>query len=80
MRGSNPEPIFKPFRSSDWGLQLAPMKLESLVIADQDVAVNKSLGLAHTARHVLEVRLARRFWSKPFKYKFIWLRYVSEFS
>jgi len=24
--------------------------------------------------------LARRFWSKPFKYKFIWLRYVSEFS
>ena len=43
------------------------MKLESLVIADQDVAVNMSLGLAHTARHVLEVDLAGRFWNKPFK-------------
>ena len=40
------------------------MKLESLVIADQDAAVNTSLNLAHTARHVLGVDLARRFWSK----------------
>ena len=43
------------------------MKLESLVIANQDVAVNLSLGLAHTARHVLGVDLARRFWNKLFK-------------
>ena len=42
------------------------VKLESLVIADQDAAVNTSLGLAHTARHVLEVYLARRLWNKPF--------------
>ena len=44
------------------------MKLESLVIADQDAAVNTSLGLAHTARHVLGVDLARRFWTKLFKF------------
>lgn len=43
------------------------MKLESLVIANQDVAVNTSLSLAHTARHVLGVDLARRFWNKLFK-------------
>ena len=67
LRGCKPKPIFKPFLSSDWGLQLAPMKLESLVIADQDAAVNTSLNLAHTARHVLEVDLARRFWNKLFK-------------
>lgn len=46
------------------------MKLESLVIANQDVAVNTSLGLAHTARHVLGVDLARRFRNKLFKLKF----------
>ena len=51
------------------------MKLESLVIADQDVAVNTSLGLAHTARHVLEVDLARRFWNEPIKLMLIWLKY-----
>lgn len=48
-------------------LQLAPMKVESLVIANQDVAVNTSLGLAHTARHVLEVDLARKLQNKLFK-------------
>ena len=46
------------------------MKLESLVIADQDAAVNTSLGLAHTARHVLGVYLARRFWNKPLSFGF----------
>jgi hypothetical protein len=43
---------FKLCLSSDWGLQLAPMKSESLVIADQHAAVNMFLGLVHTARHV----------------------------
>ena len=36
--------------SSDWGLQLAPMKEESVVIADQQAAVNTFSGLVHTAR------------------------------
>ena len=39
--------------SSDWGLQLDPMKLESLVIADQHAAVNTFPGLVHTARHAM---------------------------
>ena len=39
--------------SSDWGQQLDPMKLESLVIADQHAAVNTFPGLVHTARHAM---------------------------
>ena len=38
--------------SADWGLQLDPMKLESLVIVDQHVTVNTFSGLVLTARHV----------------------------
>ncbi len=45
--------------SSDWGLQLDPMKLESLVIADQHAAVNTFPGLVHTARHTTKVVLTR---------------------
>ena len=41
--------------SSDWGLQLDPMKSESLVIADQHAAVNTFPGLVHTARHTMGV-------------------------
>ena len=41
--------------SSDWRLQLASMKLESLVIADQHAAVNTFPGLVHTARHTTKV-------------------------
>ncbi len=41
--------------SSDWGLQLDPMKVESLVIADQHAAVNTFPGLVHTARHTTKV-------------------------
>ncbi len=41
--------------SSDWGLQLDPMKLESLVIAEQHAAVNTFPGLVHTARHTMGV-------------------------
>ncbi len=46
---------FKSHLSSDRGLQLAPVKLELLVIADQHAAVNTFSGLAHTARQAMEV-------------------------
>ena len=45
--------------SSDCRLQLACMKLESLVIANQNVAVNTFPGLVHTARHTMGVGNAR---------------------
>ena len=41
--------------SSDCRLQLACMKLELLVIADQNAAVNTFPGLVHTARHTMRV-------------------------
>ncbi len=41
--------------SSDCSLQLDCMKVESLVIADQQVAVNVFPALVHTARHAMEV-------------------------
>ena len=41
--------------SSDCTLQLEYMKLELLVIANQNVAVNAFPGLVHTARHTMEV-------------------------
>ena len=41
--------------SSDCRLQLAYMKLESLVTADQRAAVNTFSGLVHTARHTMRV-------------------------
>ena len=41
--------------SSDCSLQLDYMKLESLVIANQNVAVNTFPGLVHTARHTMRV-------------------------
>ena len=50
--------IFKNFRSSNYKLQLAYMKVESLVIANQNVAVNLYLGLVHTARHMQRVSFA----------------------
>ena len=52
-RGSKSQ---KSVLSSDWGLQLDPMKLESVVIADQHAAVNTFSGLVHTARHTMEAR------------------------
>ena len=45
--------------SSDCSLQLDYMKLESLVIANQNVAVNTFPGLVHTARQTMEVGNAR---------------------
>ena len=41
--------------SSDCRLQLACMKTELLVIADQNAAVNTFPGLVHTARHTMGV-------------------------
>ena len=46
--------------SSDCGLQFVHMKEESLVIADQQAAVNTFPGLVHTARHTTKVCLNRR--------------------
>ena len=48
----------KVFRSPDWSLQLDFMKLESLVIANQNVAVNTFPGLVHTARQAMGVEIA----------------------
>ena len=49
--------------SSDCRLQLACMKLESLVIADQHAAVNTFPGLVHTARHITKVGCTRSRWA-----------------
>ncbi len=49
----------KSHPSSDCSLQLDYMKLESLVIANQNVAVNAFPGLVHTARHAMGVGNAR---------------------
>ena len=55
--GANP---IKAVLSSDWRLQLASMKLESLVIADQNAAVNTFSDLVLTARQVSEAGDTRR--------------------
>ena len=55
-RGSQSQ---KTTLSSDWSLQLDSMKLESLVIADQQAAVNTFPGLVHTARHITKARCTR---------------------
>ena len=49
------ERITKLGLSSDCRLQLACMKVELLVIANQNVAVNTFPGLVHTARHTMRV-------------------------
>ena len=49
----------KAVPNSDCSLQLDCMKLESLVIADQQAAVNTFPGLVHTARHTMEAGSAR---------------------
>ena len=48
--------------SSDCSLQPDYTKLESLVIADQNAAVNTFPGLVHTARHTMGVGNARSRW------------------
>ena len=52
--------ISKKRPSSDCRLQLACMKTELLVIADQHAAVNTFPGLVHTARHTMGVGNTRR--------------------
>ena len=54
-QNSDVEQIPKNCLSSDCRLQLDYMKLESLVIADQNAAVNTFPGLVPTARHTMGV-------------------------
>ena len=49
----------KTARSPDRSLQLDSLKSESLVIANQNVAVNTFPGLVHTARQVMGVGCTR---------------------
>ena len=56
----DPAQISKSRLSSDCTLQLECMKVESLVIADQNAAVNTFPGLVHTARHTMGVGSTRR--------------------
>ena len=49
------EQITKAGLSSDWSLQVDSMKLESLVIPNQNVGVNTFPGVVHTARHAMGV-------------------------
>ena len=51
--------------SSDCSLQLDCMKVESLVIADQQAAVNTFPGLVHTARQVNRVECTRSRCTNP---------------
>src|SRR6266496_3883490 len=51
--------LIKAVRSPDWSLQLDSMKLESLVIVDQNATVNTFPGLVHTARHITKVGCTR---------------------
>src|SRR5660398_73734 len=55
MQDRKVEPNSKTHPSSDCRLQLAYMKPELLVIANQHVAVNTFPGLVHTARHTMRV-------------------------
>src|SRR5574344_308689 len=58
-RNREVEEIDKNGLSSDCRLQLAYMKSELLVIADQHAAVNTFPGLVHTARHTMRAGGAR---------------------
>ena len=60
MRRGDPEQISKSRLSSDCTLQLECMKVESLVIVDQNATVNTFPGLVHTARHTMGVGFTRR--------------------
>src|SRR5450631_3128205 len=59
------EPIPKTGLSSDCSLQLDCMKLESLVIPDQQAGVNTFPGLVHTARHTMGVSCSRSGCANP---------------
>ncbi len=53
-KSARPSQSLKTVLSSDWSLQFDSMKLESLVIADQNAAVNTFPGLVHTARQAMK--------------------------
>ena len=55
----------KASRSPDRSLQLDSLKSESLVIADQQAAVNTFPGLVHTARHTMGVGCSRSRCANP---------------
>ena len=55
IQWSDPESNPKSGPSSDCRLQLACMKSELLVIADQHAAVNTFPGFVHTARQTMKV-------------------------
>ncbi len=62
-KGSQAARWSKPHKShpgSDCSLQLDYMKLESLVIVNQNVTVNTFPGLVHTARHTTGVGSTQR--------------------
>ena len=59
------ELISKSGPSSDWGLQLAPMKSESLVNVNQHVTLNSFPGLVHTARHTTKIGNIRSTLLRP---------------
>src|SRR5689334_24284952 len=61
-RGSQSE---KTGLSSDCRLQLACMKLESLVMEDQHAAVNTFTSLVHNARHIKNVDCTRSLQADP---------------
>ena len=51
--------------SSDCGLQPAHMKLDLLVIPNQNVGVNSFPGLVHTARHAMGVESTQNRYLNP---------------
>ena len=61
-RGSKSE---KTVLSSDRRLQLACVKLESLVMVYQNDTVNTFPGLVHTARHITKVDCTRSLRANP---------------
>ena len=61
-RGSQSE---KTYLSTDKSLQLDSLKLESLVIPDQQAGVNTFPGLVHTARHTMGVDCSRSGCANP---------------
>jgi hypothetical protein len=61
-RGSQSE---KTVLSTDKSLQLDSLKLESLVIPDQQAGVNTFPGLVHTARHTMGVDCSRSGCANP---------------
>ena len=61
MQSREAKLISKASPSPDWSLQLDSMKLESLVIPNQNVGVNTFPGVVHTARHAMGVGNTQRW-------------------